>query len=335
MSQPMTAKHKRMISILIPAYNEEAALPLLHERRAGVIDTLEEYAFEILVVNDGSSDGTLEVLRRLREQDPRVCYVNLSRNYGKETAMTCGMDYARGDALIIMDADLQHPPEKIPEMIRYWECGYDDVYAKRMSRKNESKLKAWCAETFYRLLQRSTKVNIYPNVGDFRLLDRRCVNAIRQLRENQRYTKGMYSWIGYHKKEILFEVGDRVAGESKWSFRGLLGLAVEGLTSFSTAPLRLAAWLGGVVSAFAFLYLIIILIKALAVGDPVAGYPSMMCVILFIGGIQLICLGIIGEYLGRVFNESKRRPLYFVDEYNGVKERNEPGEAYSKEPRSL
>ena len=329
----MSQTNKKMISILIPAYNEEASLPMLYERLTAVIDTLTDYDVEMLVVNDGSRDGTLEVLRSLREKDSRVCYVNLSRNYGKETAMTCGMDYIRGDAVIIMDADLQHPPEKIPEMVHYWECGYDDVYAKRMGRENESRLKAVCAETFYKILQRSTKVNIYPNVGDFRLLDRRCVNAIRQLRENQRYTKGMYSWIGYHKKEILFEVGDRAAGESKFSFKSLFSLALEGLTSFTTAPLRLAAWLGGIVSACAFVYLLIVLIKALLVGDPVAGYPSMMCVILFIGGIQLICLGIIGEYLGRVFNESKRRPLYFVDEYNGEKEMNEPGEVYAKGKR--
>jgi len=326
----MDQMKKKMISILVPAYNEEASLPLLYARLTDVLDTLVDYDFEILVVNDGSRDGTLEVLRELREKDERVCYVNLSRNYGKETAMTCGMDYIRGDAVIIMDADLQHPPEKIPEMVHYWECGYDDVYAKRKGRENESRLKAVCAETFYKLLQKSAKVNIYPNVGDFRLLDRRCVNAIRQLRENQRYTKGMYSWIGYHKKEILFEVGDRAAGASKFSFKSLFNLALEGLTSFTTAPLRLAAWLGGVVSFCAFIYLFIVLIKALLIGDPVAGYPSMMCVILFIGGIQLICLGIIGEYLGRVFNESKRRPLYFVDEYNGEKEKNEPGEVYAK-----
>jgi len=320
----------RLISVIIPAYNEEQTLSLMKESLFSVLDAQKDYEFEVIVVNDGSRDNTLSVLERLHEEEPRLHYLSLSRNFGKETAMTAGLDYARGDALIIMDADLQHPPEAIPEMLRYWEAGYDDVYAKRRNRKDESKLRAWAAGIFYLFLQRTTRVNIYPNVGDFRLLDRRCVNALKMLRESQRYTKGMYSWIGYRKKEILFDVGQRVAGSTKWSLGSLIRLAVGGITSFTTAPLHMASWLGIMVSILAFLYLIFILIKALIMGDPVAGWPTMMSVLLFLGGIQLVCLGIIGEYLGQVFNESKRRPLYFVDAFDGEKEQNLDGEAYSR-----
>ena len=320
----------RLISIIIPAYNEEQALPLMRKSLFEVLDAQKNYDFEVIVVNDGSKDRTLSVLQDLHDEEPRLHYLSLSRNYGKEIAMTAGLDYAKGDALIIMDADLQHPPEVIPEMLRYWEEGYDDVYAKRRNREDESRLRAWAAETFYRFLQRSTRVNVYPNVGDFLLLDRRCVNALKMLRETQRYTKGMYSWIGYRKKEILFEVGQRVAGTTKWSLSGLMRLAVGGITSFTTAPLHMASWLGILVSILAFLYLIFILVKALLMGDPVAGWPTMMSVLLFLGGIQLVCLGIIGEYLGQVFNESKHRPLYFVDAFDGEREQNLDGEVYSR-----
>ncbi|MFL6561523.1 MAG: glycosyltransferase, partial [Bacillus sp. (in: firmicutes)] len=233
-----------------------------------------------------------------------------------------GLDHAQGDAVIIMDADLQDPPELIPEMISYWEEGYDDVFAKRGSRSGESWLKKWTAAKFYRLLKKATNIPIQEDTGDFRLLDRRCVEALKQIRESQRFTKGMFSWIGYNKKELLFDRDPRAAGETKWNYLKLFDLAIEGITSFTTFPLRLSSLLGVVISLFAFVYMVWIIAKTLLFGESVSGYPSLMTVILFLGGIQLLSLGVIGEYLGRIFNETKNRPLYFVDEYNGNKIRN-------------
>ena len=221
--------------------------------------------------------------------------------------------------MIIMDADLQHPPSLIPEMVKFWEEGYDDVYAKRKSRGKESWLRKNLSLTFYRILQKSSRFEVLENVGDFRLLDRCCINALKCLRETERYTKGMFCWIGFRKKEILFDQKDRFAGESSWNFISLLNLAIEGITSFTTVPLRFASVIGALVALWAVCYMIWILAKTIIWGDPVAGYPTMMTVILFLGGVQLLALGIIGEYLGRVFNESKRRPVYIAREYNGEK----------------
>lgn len=313
----------KTITILVPAYNEEAVLKQLYDRLIKVINGIPSYNFEILFVNDGSRDNTLAIIKSLRMNDERISYVDLSRNFGKEIAMIAGLDYAAGDAVIIIDADLQDPPELIPEMINYWEQGYDDVYAKRKSRSGETWLKKWTSSVFYKILQKLTRIPIQENTGDFRLLDRRCVEALKQLREAQRYTKGMFSWIGYNKKEILFDRDPRAAGETKWNYARLTDLAIEGITSFTTTPLRLSALFGCVISFFAFVYMLWIIAKTLIFGDPVAGYPSLMTTILFLGGIQLISLGIIGEYLGRIFNETKNRPLYFVDEYNNEKELNQ------------
>lgn len=310
------------ITIMVPAYNEQEVLHTLYDRLQSVIDRIPSYEFEILFINDGSTDATLYHIKELRKKDDRISYVNLSRNFGKEIAMIAGFDYVTGDAVIILDADLQDPPELIPEMIMHWEQGYDDVYAKRKNRAGETWLKKWTARTFYRMLQKITRIPIQENTGDFRLLDRRCVEALKQLRETQRYTKGMFSWIGYNKKEILFDRDARAAGETKWNYLKLFDLAIEGITSFTTAPLRLSALFGSMISLFAFIYMMIIIIKTLLFGEEVGGYPSLMTVILFLGGIQLLSLGIIGEYLGKVFNETKRRPLYFVDEYNNEKAQN-------------
>lgn len=280
---------------------------------------LTQYEWEFLLINDGSSDSTLSVIQQIHAEDPRYAYIDLSRNFGKENAMLAGFDYAKGDAMIIMDADLQDPPSLIPEMIQAWEDGYDDVYAKRKSRGEESRLRKNLSLLFYKILQNSTRFEVLENVGDFRLLDRCCINALRRLRETERYTKGMFCWIGFRKKELLFDRGDRVAGESNWNFWSLFNLAIEGITSFTTAPLRFASIIGALVAFWAVVYMIWILVKTVIWGDPVAGYPTMMTVILFLGGVQLLALGIIGEYLGRVFNESKGRPVYIVREYNGEK----------------
>ena len=313
---------KKLVTILVPAYNEEEVLHLLYDRLKAIMDTNANYDFEILFINDGSKDNTLNIIQELRQKDKRVCYVNLSRNYGKETAMMAGFDYAKGDCIIILDADLQDPPELIPQMLEYWEEGYDDVYAKRRSRKGETFLKKFTSKMYYSLLQKVTKIEIQKDTGDFRLLDRRCVEALKQIRESQRYTKGLFSWIGYNKKEILFDRDPRAAGQTKWNYRKLINLSIDGLTSFTTEPLRLAAIIGILVSLVGFIYMLVIIIKTLVFGVDVAGYASTLVVILFLGGIQLIFLGVIGEYLGRAFYETKQRPLYFIDRYNEEKETN-------------
>lgn len=310
---------KKTITILIPAYNEEEVLQLLYTRLTNIIDKLTNYNFELLFVNDGSKDKTLDTIKTLRLQDKRISYVDLSRNFGKEIAMMAGFDFSKGDAVIIIDADLQDPPELIPDLIKHWEEGYDDVFAKRRSRAGETWLKTQTAEAFYKILQKITRIPIQKNTGDFRLLDKRCVEALKQMRESQRYTKGMFSWIGYNKIEVLFDRDPRAAGETKWNYFKLMDLAIEGITSFTTTPLRLSSVVGLITSICSFIFMLWIVLKTLIWEDSVAGYPSLMAVILFLGGIQLISIGIIGEYLGRIFNETKKRPLYFVDEYNNEK----------------
>lgn len=307
--------HKK-ISILIPAYNEQEVLRYLYERLSKLAGETPNYEFEFLFVNDGSRDKTLEIIKEYAEKDRRIAYVNLSRNFGKETAMIAGLDHVTGDATVIIDADLQDPPELIPKMIKYWEEGYDDIYARRTSRAGESWFKKVTSEVFYKLLKKSTSIPIQQDTGDFRLLDKRCVEALRQFRESQRYTKGMFSWIGYKKKELLYDRDPRLAGETKWNYLKLTNFAIDGITSFTTAPLRISSILGILVSFAAFIYILYLVIRTAFYGTDLAGYPSMMAVILFLGGIQLLSLGIIGEYIGRIFNETKNRPLYLVEEYH-------------------
>ena len=309
----------KTITVLIPCYNEENSIDILYEHLQNVTSQLQEYNFQVLLVNDGSKDNTLAKMQELHEKDPAVSYLTLSRNFGKENAMLAGLDYADGDADILMDADLQDPPELIPQMLQEWEKGYDDVYARRRTRSGETWFKKASAHWYYRILQKFSDIDIPADVGDFRLLDRQAVDALCLLREKQRYTKGLFSWIGYNKKELLFDRVPRAVGSTKMNFLKLFGLAVDGITSFSVAPLRLASVLGLLISSVAFLYLLYVVGKTLLFGDPVAGYPSMISIILFIGGIQLVVLGIIGEYVGRIFYEAKDRPDYLVSEYNGKK----------------
>ena len=309
----------KKISILIPCYNEEKSLPLLYPELVKLMDANPAYAWELMFVNDGSRDGTLQELQRLRAMDQRVNYVDLSRNFGKEVAMLAGFDYVTGDCMVIIDADLQHPPTLIPEMIKCWEQGYDDVYAKRRTRGKESWLRKRLSLQFYKILQSSSRFDVLQNVGDFRLLDRCCINALKKMRESERYTKGMYSWIGFKKKEVEFEQGDRVAGESSWSYRRLFSFALDGITSFTSVPLRVSTIVGFLVSLCAFLYMIYVFVKALIWGDPVQGYPTLVILILFLGGVQLLSLGIIGEYIGRIYNETKNRPDYIVRQFNDEK----------------
>ena len=312
---------KKLVTILLPAYNEEASFPIIERCMNQVLTENPNYDWEFLFVNDGSKDNTLQQMIRFHQRDPHYSYIDLSRNYGKEVAMMAGFDYARGDALIIMDADMQHPVSVIPEMLKYWEEGYDDVYAQRKTSR-ETWFKRKTSQWYYKILQGLTRVPIQQNTGDFRLLDRSCILALRRLRETERNTKGMYSWIGFHKKGIWYEQKEREVGETKWSFMSLLGLAVNGIMSYTIAPLRFSTILGLLISMVAFFYLIYILVTTLLFGDPVAGYPTIMVTMLFLGGVQLLSLGIIGEYLGKVFNETKGRPGYFINCYNGEKEIN-------------
>ena len=307
---------KKLISVLIPAYNEEEVLDMLMERLGKLAADQPRYNWEFMFVNDGSRDRTLEIIKQYAERDTRVSYINLSRNFGKETAMIAGFDHVRGDAVVNIDADLQDPPELIPQMIKYWEDGYDDVFARRRSRAGESFVKKLTSQVYYKVLQRSTRIPIQIDTGDFRLLDRRCIDALKQFRESERYTKGMFSWIGYKKKEILYDRDPRAAGTTKWNYGKLVNLAIDGITSFTTAPLRVSTYVGFIVSVIAFVYTLYLLIRPLFGVPTGGGYSSTMAAILFLGGVQLLSLGIIGEYIGRIFNETKNRPLYFVEEYH-------------------
>lgn len=316
----------KKISVIIPAYNEEESLPILYDRMEQLIQTMPNYEFEILFVNDGSKDRTIELIKEMRKKDNRICYVDFSRNFGKEIAMIAGLDYATGDCAIFMDADLQDPPELIPELVKYWEEGYDDVYAKRKSREGETWLKKFTSKMYYRVLQHFTKIEIQKDTGDFRLLDRRCINALKKLRESQRCTKSMYSWIGYKKKAVLYDRDSRVAGKTKWNYIKLVDLAIDGITSFTTSPLRLATFIAIPTFIVLFIYFIYVIAKCFVINDVIQAYQAIILLILFFSGIQILLFGIIGEYLGRIFNETKNRPLYLVNEYNGKKEMNDENE---------
>ena len=306
----------KTVTIMIPAYNEEAVLPQLFARLRDLQKTITKYHLEFLFINDGSSDQTLDLIKQEAKNNTSISYVNFSRNFGKETGMLAGFDYATGDAVVIIDADLQDPPELIPQMITVWEQGYDDVYARRRNRDGESWMKKKTSEWYYKILQKSTRITIQRDTGDFRLLDRRCVDALKLLRESQRNTKALFSWIGFNKKELLYDRDARAAGETKWSYPKLINLAIDGITSFTTAPLRVSMIVGGIISAIAFFYILYLVIRPLFGVSTGAGYSSTMAVILFLGGAQLLSIGIIGEYIARIFSETKRRPDYLVEEYH-------------------
>ena len=307
------------ISVVIPLYNEAESLPELF---AWIERVMKEhnFSYEVIFINDGSTDNSWEVIEALKSKNPEVVHaVKFRRNYGKSPGLNCGFQRAKGDVVITMDADLQDPPELVDRMLQYWEEGYDDIYAKRRNRGEESWMRRRLSLAFYSILQKMSRIDILPNVGDFRLLDRRCVLTLRHLREQERYTKGLFCWIGYRKKSIEFDRGDRLAGHSSWSFFKLLNLAIEGITSSSTAPLRIATVCGILCSISSFIYAIYFLIKTIIYGDQAAGFPTLIVVILFLGGIQLFALGVIGEYIGRIFKETKRRPAYIASDYNEKK----------------
>lgn len=314
----------KKISIVIPAYNEEESLPFLIKKLEEImnLEELKKYEFEILFVNDGSRDNTLNLIKKYREEDPRVSYVDFSRNFGQEVAMAAGIDYATGDCAIFMDADLQDPPELIPQMVKFWEEGYDDVYARRKSRTGESFLKKFTSKMYYKVLQKMTRIEVQVDTGNYRLIDRRCINALKKMKESERCLKSMFSWIGYNKKEILFDRPPRIAGKTKWNYIKLMDLAINGITSFTTSPLRLATFFAIPTFVTLAIYFLYVVIKCIYTSTMVQAFQAIILLILFFSGIQIMLFGILGEYLGRIFNETKNRPLYFVNEYNGEKETN-------------
>lgn len=310
--------------MLIPIYNEEESLDALHAALLPLVDNThpglqgKKYDWEIILIDDGSNDRSPEKLKELNSRDPRFRYARLSRNFGKENALLAGFDRMTGDAMVIMDADLQHPVDTIPDMIEKWEEGFEDVYGRRLSRGKESTFRKLFTKTYYGLLNKSTRVDILPNVGDFRLVDKKVVDAIRGLRESQRYTKGLYCWVGFKKTGVDFKTADRAAGETHMSPGRLISLALEGVTSYTIAPLRIATVLGFIISLLSICYMVYIVCKTLIYGEPIQGFPTIICTILFLGGCQLLALGIIGEYIGKIYNESKRRPAYIVAEESPI-----------------
>ena len=318
-----------MISIVVPVYNEMEVLSEFHARISGVLDQLSMGA-EVIYVNDGSDDDSLSLLNEIYEQDARVAILDLSRNFGKEIAMTAGLHKAQGDAVIVIDADLQDPPELIPQLIDEWQKGYDVIYAKRARREGESAFKKLTAHLFYRLMRSIGQIKIPEDTGDYRLLSRRAVDALNTLSEQHRFMKGLFTWIGYRQKAVIYERDPRHAGESKWNYWHLWNFAIEGITSYSSAPLKLASYLGLLTALGAFSYGIFIIIRTMLYGDPVQGYPSMIVIILFLGGVQLMSIGVLGEYVGRIFTETKRRPLYFINKFSlarTTQKKNDAGQA--------
>ncbi len=313
------------LTVVVAAYNEADALPRLHPRIAAVLDAMPGIDGRMIYVDDGSNDGTWPVMQRLAAQDPRVALLRLSRNFGKEAALTAGLDHIDAGAALILDADGQDPPELIPQFVEKWREGYDDVHGTRIEREGESWLKKATAHGFYRVIGRLSKTPIPQDTGDFRLLSPRALNALRQLRERQRFMKGLFGWVGFNQTAIAYQRDARIAGQTKFNFWRLWNFALEGITSFSTAPLRIATYLGVGTALLAFVYALWVVFKALRWGDPVAGWPTMMAVILLLGGVQLMALGLIGEYLGRLYAEAKQRPLYLVDAWR-------PGAGLSSEP---
>jgi len=305
---------RQILSIVVPVYNEAEVIGTTYTRLSAMARGLEHLDYELVVVDDGSSDGSFDRLAELARGDTRLKVLKFSRNFGHQTAITAGLDAARGDAVVVIDADLQDPPEVIPLMVQKWREGFDVVYGVRERRRGETVMKLATAAAFYRLMSRMTNIQIPVDVGDFRLLSRRAADRLRKLREKDRFVRGLVSWIGFRQAGVTYHREARFAGETKYPFRKMLKFAFDGLTSFSTVPLKLASWLGYLASALAFLYLASVFVQKL-LGYTVQGWATIMVAVLFLGGVQLICLGILGEYIGRIFTEIKQRPLYIVEEF--------------------
>lgn len=305
------------ISVIVPCYNEEESLPFFYKEMVKVMDEMNDFSFEIIGINDGSSDNTLKELKNLANKDNRVKYISFSRNFGKEAAIYAGLENSKGEYVVMMDADLQDPPKLLPEMMKYIkEEDYDSVATRRVTRKGEPPVRSFFARMFYKIMNKISKTEIVDGARDYRLMTRQFVNSLLELSEYNRFSKGLFGWVGYNTKWIEFENVERVAGETKWSFWKLLIYSIEGIVAFSTAPLAIAALMGILFCIIAFIFIVVIVVRTLAFGDPVSGWPSTICVILLLGGIQLLCVGILGEYLAKTYLETKKRPIYICKEKN-------------------
>lgn len=306
----------KKLSIVVPCYNEEEAIPYFYEEINKVSKEMKN-DFEFIFVNDGSKDKTIDIVKDLSKKDKRVKYIHFSRNFGKEAAMLAGLELSSGDYVTIMDADLQDPPSLLPEMVRLIEEeDYDCVGTRRVTRKGEPPIRSFFARMFYKIINKMSKVEMVDGARDFRLMTRQMVNSILELKEYNRYSKGLFSFVGYNTKWLEYENVERVAGETKWSFWKLFAYAIEGIVAFTTTPLTIAAFMGMLFCLVSFIMIIVIIVKTLCFGDPVSGWPSMACIIFFVSGVQLFCIGIIGEYLSKTYLETKKRPIYIVKETN-------------------
>ena len=308
---------KKLLSVIVSCYNEEQALPFFYDEIVKTADALKKVDFEFIFVNDGSSDKTLDIIKNYAKSDKRVKYVSFSRNFGKEAAMLAGLEYSKGDYVTLMDADLQDPPSLLSDMLKIIEDeGYDCVGTRRVTRKGEPKVRSFFARMFYKLINKMSKVEMVDGARDYRLMKRKVVDAIISMKEYNRYSKGIFSFVGFKTKWIEYENIERVAGKTKWSFWKLFKYAIEAIVGFSTFPLVLSALIGLLFCLLAFLMVIVIIVKTLIYGDPVSGWPSLVCVVFFIGGVQLFVMGIIGQYLAKTYLETKNRPIYIVSETN-------------------
>ena len=308
---------KKLLSIIVPCYNEQESLPLFYQAIRDLEDQgkLSPVDLEFVFVDDGSRDNTLEVFRQLSDKDERVHYVSFSRNFGKEAGIYAGLEKSKGDYVVIMDADLQDPPAMLPEMISYIESGeYDCVATRRVDRKGEPPIRSWFARKFYRLMNKISNADIVDGARDYQMMTRKVVDAILAMKEYNRFSKGIFGWVGFKRKWLEFENVERIAGETKWSFWKLFIYAIDGIVAFSTAPLIMASIFGLIMCLVAFIFIILIIIRTLVFGDPTSGWPSMVCIILLVSGIQLLCMGVLGQYMAKTYLETKKRPIYLVQE---------------------
>ena len=312
----MDKNTKKTIDIIVPCYNEEDVLELFYTELSKVIDTITDYACRLIFVDDGSKDRTLEILRSLAESHDNINYISFSRNFGKEAGMYAGLQHSTGDYVVIMDADLQHPPTMIPDMIAGINEGYDCCAARRSTRKGESRIRSFFSRMFYRLNQKMTNIDLVQGAVDFRIMSRQMVDAVLSLSERQRFSKGIFSWVGFKTKWLPYENVERPLGQTKWSFSGLMKYAVDGITCFSITPLRFVTGLGFFISFFAFIYIIVTLVKTFIFGIDTPGYVTTLCAILFLGGIVEISIGILGEYIAHIYMEVKERPIYILKDTN-------------------
>lgn len=305
----------KKLSIVVPCYNEQEAAPIFYDTVHGMEDKLSSVELEFIFVDDGSKDGTLDVLRGLHAKDERVHYVSFSRNFGKEAGIYAGLEKSTGDYVVIMDVDLQDPPAMLPEMLSYIESGeYERVATRRVDRKGEPPIRSWFARKFYKLMNKISSADIVDGARDYQMMTRKVVDSILAMGEYNRFSKGIFGWVGFKSKWLEFENVERVAGETKWSFWKLFIYAIDGIVAFSTAPLIMASVFGVIMCLVAFIFILVIIVKTLILGDPTSGWPSMVCIILLVSGIQLLCMGVLGQYMAKTYLETKKRPIYLVQE---------------------